>query len=64
MVRLIKETKPLLQDMIVDNVDELDYNTVRNMFLDQGILEDKGNVRREQKMFLDNKCLFSFYTFS
>jgi hypothetical protein len=34
------------QDIIVDDIDDLDTEAIRTMFLDQGILKDKQGLRK------------------
>lgn len=38
------------EDMLeVDQIEDLDANTVREMFLDAGVLKDKTNQRKKDK---------------
>jgi len=38
-------------DLIVDDIEDLDATTIKEMFLDEGILKDKTNKRKEEKMY-------------
>ena len=50
-------------DMLVDQIEDLDEHTVREMFLDEGMLKDKTNKRKQDKMYEHNYCELSVYVF-
>lgn len=51
-------------DLIVDDIEDLDATTIKEMFLDEGILKDKTNKRKEEKMYEGNFCELSCYLFT
>jgi hypothetical protein len=50
--------------LIVDDIEDLDEKTVREIFMDQGLLKDHTNERKKAKMYKDNYCYNSFYVFN
>ena len=65
MNKLTNTFRPtILQDMIVEDIDDLDAEAIRVMFLDSGILKDKEGERKKALMFKGNNCELSFYVFS
>jgi len=50
--------------MIVDDIEDLDAGTIKEMFLDEGILKDKTNKRKEEKMYNGIECELSCYLFT
>ena len=59
LIRLDKE-----KDWIVDNIEDLSQEAIRDMFLDIGVLKDKTNERKKMKMYEGVDCECSFYVFS
>jgi hypothetical protein len=51
-------------DLIVDDIEDLDATTIKEMFLDEGILKDKTNKRKEEKMYQNCYCENSCYLFT
>lgn len=41
----------------------MDAAAIREMFIDQGLLKDKTNKRKEAKMYMGVYCQASFYYF-
>ena len=50
-------------DLVVDDIEDLDEHTVREIFMDAGLLKDKTNERKKAKMYFGVKCQNSFYVF-
>jgi hypothetical protein len=50
-------------DLMVDDIEDLDAETIRKLFLDEGMLKDKTNARKEAKMFEGRYCELSCYLF-
>jgi hypothetical protein len=51
-------------DLIVDDIEDLDAEAIREKFMDMGIIKDKTNKRKEDNMFKDVTAELSFYLFS
>jgi len=50
-------------DLIVDDIEDLDADAIKEMFMDQGILKDKTNKRKKAQMYNGVFCEHSFYLF-
>ena len=50
-------------DWVVDNVEDLSPEVIRDMFLDIGLLKDKTDERKKRKMYEGVDCENSFYIF-
>jgi len=48
-------------DIIVDNIDDLDEATVREIFSDEGIIKKKDKAREEALLFFDVVCENALY---
>lgn len=48
---------------IFDDIEDVDEETIRKLFLDEGILKDKTGERKKAKMFQGNYCEISCYLF-
>ena len=48
----------------MDNIEDLDEKTIRDMFMDQGLLKDHKNERKKAKMYMGVACFNSFYVFN
>lgn len=48
-------------DLLVDDIEDLSSNDIRNYFLNEGILKDKTNKRQQEMMYHGVECQQSFY---
>ena len=48
----------------MDDIEDLDAETIREMFMDQGIIKDKTDKRKKDNMYKNVMCDLSFYLFS
>jgi hypothetical protein len=48
-------------DIMVDDIEDLSSNDIRNYFLNEGILKDKTNKRQQEMMYSGVDCQQAFY---
>lgn len=62
--KLTALTKKKEDDILIDDIDDLDENTVKDIFVNEGLMKNKNKDRIKNNMFAGIECENSLYVFS
>lgn len=51
------------EELLVDDIDDLEENAIREIFMDEGIIKKKDAAREKARLYAGIECEFSLYLF-
>jgi len=51
------------EEVLIEDIDDLEENAIREIFMDEGIIKKKDKEREKRKLYSGVECEYSMYLF-